>query len=156
MPFTFTPADAELDRSLIYESFSHTFSATHDVETVTSVTVTASLEDDSVTLTNGATEASASGEYTIALFPGGIAKYVDKGESDKTQEPVVVSDFTLIPDGKELFQVIPDSNEEVTVTYTVTATTDLGSSESFSYTKQVRQTYTEVKDFVSDYFENRY
>lgn len=158
--FEFSPSN--ISEKNIYSLLNMVFkvSFTPDLTTPTdaleSVTITTTGQDQSVILTNGTNSASVTGQYTLALFPSTEIKYVDKGKSDKTQTPVVVNGTESVPDFKEIISVKPDPTQKISISYTVTAKSVDGSSESKTYTHDVIQTYNNLKDWLLDYFENKY
>lgn len=141
---------------LMVFSVSFTPDLTTPTDSLESVTITTTGQDQSVILTNGINSASVTGQYTLALFPSTEIKYVDKGKSDKTQAPVVVNGTEGVPNHKEIISVKPDPTQKISISYTVTAKSVDGSSESKTYTHEVIQTYDNLRDWLLEYFENKY
>jgi len=157
MPIVITPASGEdFGREIVGTPVDFQFSAVSDLGSVVSMTVEADAESSGITLTDGVDSCSVVGEYSNDLFPGLVIKYVDKGESDLTQTPVEVTSIDDVPDKKEVLSVTPSSVVELLVTYTVTATDDLGETETATYTYTVEHDHDPYKNFINDYFENRY
>jgi hypothetical protein len=158
MAITIEPADRILSPvgDIVGTDFSYTITATSDLGTITSIEIETDLPDDNVTIADG----TISGAYSAGIFNQTEVHYVDKGESDKTQTPVVVlGSLDDVPSFKEVFTVKPDPRESIDVTYTVTVTADEEGSvvtEVDTFTHTILQDYTPIKDWVTDYFANRY
>ena len=158
--FEFSPEN--ISHKEIYNSLNIVFSVsfTPDLTTPTdnleSVTITTTGQDQNIILTNGVNSASVTGQYTLALFPNTEIQYVDKGQSDKTQTPTVVNGTESVPNFKEIISVKPDPTQKISVSYTITAKSVEGSTETKTYTHDVIQTYNNLRNWLLEYFENKY
>lgn len=158
--FEFSPSN--ISHKEIYSQLNMIFSVsftpdlTTPTDTLESVTITTTGQDQNVILTDGINSASVTGQYTLALFPNTEIKYVDKGKSDKTQEPIVANGTESVPDFKEIISVKPDPIQKISVSYTITAKSVDGSIETKSYSHDVIQTYDNLRDWLLEYFENKY
>ena len=155
--FDFDPVSGtNLGSDNVYTSINYTINVTFTpdsgTESLSSVTIVADIADGSISLNNGTSSCSITGNYTLDLFDSITIKYVDKGSSDKIQTPVVVNKTNLVPANKDVFKVSSDPNIKKTITYTVTATTNQGSSATSTYTYDVIQTYDAIKGWIQDYF----
>ena len=157
--FDFDPVSGtKLGSDNIYTSIDYTINVTFTAddssssESLSSVDIVADINEDSITLSNGTSSCSIKGNYTLDLFDSITIKYVDKGSSDKIQTPIVVNKTNLVPANKDVFEVSSDLNIKKTITYTVTATTNQGSSATSTYTYDVIQTYDAIKGWIQDYF----
>jgi hypothetical protein len=157
MPIIITPASGEdFGREIVGTPVNFQFSAVSDLGAIVSMTVKADAESADVVLTDGVDSCSVTGEYSNDLFPGLVIRYVDKGESDLTQTPVEVTSIDDVPDKKEVLSVTPSSVTELLVTYTVTAEDITGDVETATYTYTVEHDHDPYKNFINDYFANRY
>jgi hypothetical protein len=157
--FEFDPVtETDLGADSVYTNINNTINVTFtpdagsESETLISVTIIADINEDSISLNNGISSCSIQGNYTLDLFDKINIKYVDKGFSDKNQTPIIVDKISLVPENKEVFEVSSDPRQSILVTYTVTATTSAGVSESSTYTYTIGQTYDSIKNWIQDYF----
>jgi hypothetical protein len=121
---------------------------------VTNLVLSDAINYSGVTLTNGATTASALGTLDIDLFGAAVA-HVSKGSSDLIETPV--TDFILeVPDNKELIDVTIPTIASITYTITATAFLSDGSNNSVDYNFIINNNYSEYADWITDYLENRY
>jgi len=157
---SFTPSDEFDDRSL--DTF---VMEIDDILYEPYFTFTPITEIDGVPLGENQLGYKVSSTVPLSVFDQYSVTYVDKGSSDKIMTPITV-EVPDVPDYKDVFIVTVDPREEITITFTGTATTTEGTSVGeFTYpaitdTKQysviIRQTYDQIRDWVLDYFQNRY
>jgi len=100
------------------------------------------------------------GTQGIDVFNQYSAKYIDRGQSDNTQTPVIVTDLTLVPDFKEIYQINVDPRTSINLSFNIVVYIENNLVPVTSYTQtynfDVFQTYTNVKTWTDDYFTNRY
>jgi hypothetical protein len=121
---------------------------------VTNLVISDNINYSGITLTNGATSASALGTFGIDLF-GASVEHVSKGSSDLIETSVTDS-ILEVPDNKELIEVtIPEISS---IAYTITATAYLndGTNSSVNYEFIITNNYSKYADWITDYLENRY
>jgi len=99
------------------------------------------------------------GTAPIDYFDQYSATYVDQGESNTTQTPVV-SILSAVPDFKEVYSIAIDGRTSIVLSCTVTTTVTDGGVfvadyiETFDFT--VTQTYDMIKTWTDTYFSTRY
>lgn len=98
------------------------------VETVKEVTITADIEDSGITLNTILSSVSVSGSYE-GLY-NDIGKYVSKGSSDKSEEPIIFTSIDDLPPNKDFYLFEQDQAQSKTVTYTVIITYDKETTSS--------------------------
>lgn len=156
MSFSITPSTFILSQNNIFDVFDHTFNVTYDdpeePDTVTSVTITADIQENTVTLTNGSSSCSVSGYYTGDIFPNKTLTYISEGSSDLIETPIMVNRFDKVPDESELISFTPDPSLFTIITYTVIATTAGSLSATYNFTKYLYQSYDEGRDFIQERF----
>lgn len=161
MSFEFVPPSGDnLGTDAVYTSINYGIAVTftpeeedpENPEYLSSVTISADIEEDSALLNSGTSSCSITGNYTLDLFNNMTISYVDKGFSDKSQTPIIVNKTTLVPENKDVFSAITDPVKTKIITYNVIATTNLGASESATYTYTVGQTYDAIRDWIQSYF----
>lgn len=165
---TWTPNDTLIVTSNVNENFTFDITAVFtpdtegDLRTLTSITTVidetvfqsyftiTEIVNSSVSRTNHVV-----GNVPVAVFDQYSTKYVDQNQSDKTQTPVIAAPQD-VPDGKELYEVHVDDRLEIIKTLTVTVTQSDNTTESKQYQMIFIQTYDDIRDWIQDYFENRY
>ena len=134
-----------------YQTFTSTVSLTADAgEIITSVSCVKNFTDPEINVTNGTSSIVISGKHTTA-FDGDEVIYVEKGSSDKIQTPSVVTNFSTVPENKDLIEVNQDPSESKTRTYTATVNHSAGSN-TFIITQTVDNDITSAKNFLEDYY----
>ena len=109
-----------------------------------------------------------SGNISLSVFNQYQMQYVDKGKSDKTQEPVI-SSIDNIPDHKELYKITPDSRVSIDIPVVIKLQIEnkvIGETpeddtieiinETITVKIKVLNDLTFIKNWTIDYFKNRY
>lgn len=114
-----------------------------------------------------------SGEGTLEIFNLYSITHINKGQSDKTEEPVV-SSIADVPDKKDIYKISVDPrvskffesyidvklHKKVQIKRVIDSEVVFENDEITEYNKtylvEISQTYDKIKDWVKNYFENRY
>jgi hypothetical protein len=111
-----------------------------------------------------------SGNFSLAVFDLYSLKYVDKGSSDKIMEPIITN-IADMPDSKDLFEINIDTRQNINIPLIIdiiiketTTDSELPAAEpivnlvnySINYNIIVNQNRDLIKNWIKDYFENRY
>lgn len=114
-----------------------------------------------------------SGEGTLEIFNLYSITHVNKGQSDKTEEPVV-SSIADVPDKKDIYKISVDPrvsklfesyidvklHKKVQIKRVIDSEVVFENDEITEYKNtylvEISQTYDKIKDWVKNYFENRY
>lgn len=114
-----------------------------------------------------------SGEGTLEIFNLYSITHINKGQSDKTEEPVV-SAIADVPDKKDIYKISVDPrvsklfesyidvklHKKVQIKRVIDSEVVFENDEITEYNKtylvEISQTYDKIKDWVKNYFENRY
>jgi hypothetical protein len=135
------------------KQFTRTISATPSVgETIVSVTATLNDEKEiGISITPGTSQVTISGKYLTGFTDS--ASYISKGSSDQLETPIVVSNLSDIPKGKELFKYEQDPISSITKDYTVIVSLQGGNSSEYSLTHEVKNDISTGTNFVYTYFD---
>lgn len=149
-----------LGTEFVDAAFSYTITPTWtpaltDTRLLSSVSISTSVMSNEFVLTSTASNCTIAGPVSIAVFDKYSAVYVDKGKSDLLQTPVTTT-LALLPDFKELIKINIDNRQKITVDVICTATLDDGTTFSTTNTLDIKQTYSMINSFVTNYFLNRY
>lgn len=114
-----------------------------------------------------------SGEGTLEIFNLYSITHINKGQSDKIEEPVV-SAIADVPDKKDIYKISVDPrvsklfesyidvklHKKVQIKRVIDSEVVFENDEITEYKKtylvEISQTYDKIKDWVKNYFENRY
>lgn len=164
----------------------YSFNCTLELENTSTPTETITEEIESIEITPSSDYVNYIITNNIINFYGNIPldvfdlykfKYVDKGSSDKIMTPVITNIYG-VPDRKDLFEVTPDTRQSVQVpndsfinvkvqikrTITEISTPPAEPTdpiiEYIDYEHNYKITATQdmdlLKNWIKDYFENRY
>jgi hypothetical protein len=150
-------------------SFTSNFILENSVTTSESIlNVEVLYDSEYINYTINPTSVSFTGNIPLDIFDRYKLTYVDKGKSDKIQTPMVVT-IDNMPDNKDLFKIEVDTRQTINIPITINIElekTTLGLTPAedtveiiniiINYTLVVSQSFSYIKDWVSDYFENRY
>lgn len=115
-----------------------------------SITVTPNVTDTNVVITTTNSSFTFSGKY-VAGFADTI-KYVEKGSSDLAQTPTVFNGLFNVPPNKDLYYVLGDASQSITINYTVNAIFSNSSYNTFTISRTVNNDGIAVYNFLTDYF----
>lgn len=114
-----------------------------------------------------------SGEGTLEIFNLYSITHVNKGQSDKTEEPVV-SSIADVPDKKDIYKISVDPrvsklfesyidvklHKKVQIKRVIDSEVVFENDEITEYKNiylvEISQTYDKIKDWVKNYFDTRY
>lgn len=126
-----------------------------DLDYIAETKIVCNLEIQNLNLLDGIANCKiVSGKYPIDMFDQYQVSFVDKGSSDKLQTPEVKG-IKEVPDGKDVYKVVPDPRASLDISYTVTINSHLGKQEIKTVTQTVTQTFTMIKEWITDYVERR-
>ena len=146
MPITFSPVDTDLGEISVIEDFTKTISAITDEagDSIVSVIVTANTSNTGVSLTNGVTSCSISGNYETP-FTDTNWNWFSNGSYTSVQN------YNNVPSAiGNLIRYTPDDTISQVYSYVVTATSDLGDSLSATYTITVTNDWTEGQQQIQN------
>jgi len=152
--------DEELPSVLRLKDFSATVSATitegeeGGEESATIVSVTAQLvgsSDPGIIIIPGSTSVTISGKHITGFQD--ILTYVDKGQSDKTQAPKIVSGIENMPAGQNLFDLNQDKKQSLDRQFLITVILDDDSVQSFTLKQTVINDLESMRSFMGSYFK---
>ena len=89
-------------------------------EVVTSVSVSSDILDSGITIIEDLSYIELSGSYEDQFNDSG--KYVHRGSSDKLEKPTIFISLNDLPPDEDLFEYIQDPTPQIVITYTVTIT----------------------------------
>jgi hypothetical protein len=123
---------------------------TNTASSYTSITVTPDVADTNVTITTTNSSFTFSGKYVAGFID--TIKYVEKGSSDLAQTPTVLNSLYNVPANKDLFYILGDSRQSITINYTVNAVFSNSSYNTFNITRTVNNDGISVYNFLTNYF----
>jgi hypothetical protein len=151
MPITISPASTNLGEITVVENFTKTISAvTNDIgDTIVSVTVIASTLNSGVTLSNGTTSCSISGNYETP-FTNTNWNWFSGGSYLNAQN------YSNVPNAiGNLIRYQPDSTISQVYSYLVVATSNLGQSLSKTYTITVTNDWSEGQTQIQEVIDRQ-
>lgn len=123
---------------------------TNVVASYASITVTPSVADSNVSISKTTGSFTFSGKYVAGFID--TIKYVEKGSSDLAQTPTVFNSLYNVPANKDLFYVLGDTRQSITIDYTVNAVFSNSSYNTFTISRTVNNDGVSVYNFLTDYF----
>lgn len=121
---------------------------------ISSKTITIIPLSANVTTTELANGFNITGSFDLNDFSAQIF-YVDKDKSDRTQTPVVINKYSLVPDYKDIFRIIPEETEKnFVVTVMLTDINDVIYTTTYNIKINIQN--NSISNWVTTYFEERY
>lgn len=159
MAAIFTPTDGSTITYPTNQTFTLDISCVDDVilpetpRVLQNITISVDWEYDGVAITNGV-PSNIAGSYAADIFNHTV-KFVEQGQSDRSETPTVVpiADFE---DHKEPLQFNVDFTLTKSITVTMTATWEDETSDVGTFIISVQNNIPAVKNWIADYMANRY
>jgi len=168
---TYTPI-GKLGTTPVNTNFSFVSSFTLEsgsvTETILNCVVLYNIYDDYINHNFNGSSVTLTGNVPLSVFNQYQLTYVDKGESDKTQTPVVCG-IDSMPDHKELYKIQQDTRVSIYIPITINLTVEkrtIGltpeedivetSQIIIEYTLEVLNNLSYIGNWTKNYFQNRY
>lgn len=124
------------------------------VNGIVSKTVSISPNTSNIAITSNPSNFNITGTFSLDDFNAEIY-YVDKDKSDKTQTPVKISKYSLVPNNKDVFKIIPIETSKLFV-----LTVELKDKNNVLYNKtyniNIKINNTSISNWIKNYFQERY
>lgn len=124
------------------------------VNSIVSKTITITPESTNINIVENTGNFTLSGSFSLDDFDASIF-YVDNGSSDKIQSPVNVSKYSLVPNNKDVYKIIP-----IETSKTFALNVNLKDKNDVIYNKiyniNIKINNTTISNWTKNYFEERY
>jgi hypothetical protein len=121
------------------------------LENVSSVSgVLSGSPSELITVSSGTTSVTISGKHQNTFVD--VLTYTEKGETDLTQTPTIVTGIGNVPDKKNLYDLKQDLRKSEIRTYILT----VNGSQTLTVTQEVRNPLEVKRKFMANYNYNNY
>jgi hypothetical protein len=119
---------------------------------ITSVEISASYENDGVSLIENVNNCIITGAYTVGVFPNQTFEHITYNGSTKTETSLITNSFPVELYGERIpITYTADSTQTMTISFSIDVKTTI-KTQRFTLTKIIRNSWTHGRDYLNSIF----